>query len=162
RSLTIRRGNKPDTSARSSAMSRKKGPAAQRYHDRVAGQYDAIYDDAYWAWHDRITWDHIRAYLPRRHGLPALDLGCGTGKWGMKLLEAGFDVTFVDISAEMLDQTRAKLEGTSYLARSHYIHADLMDMSKLAAGHFAFATAMGEPIGSATSPQTALAQIRER
>ena len=29
---------------------------SRRYHDRVARQYDAIYDDPYWAFHDELTW----------------------------------------------------------------------------------------------------------
>src|SRR4051794_10302591 len=31
--------------------------ASRRYHDRVARQYDSIYDeDPYWAFHDELTW----------------------------------------------------------------------------------------------------------
>lgn len=143
-------------------MSRKSRPATQRYHDRVAGRYDSIYDDAYWAWHDRLTWEHLRAHLPRNLSARTLDLGCGTGKWGFKLLETGYAVTFVDISAEMLDQVRAKLAGTSLERRAEFVHADLMDLGALPDGAFGFASAMGEPIGCAESPTTALGQIRRK
>ena len=143
-------------------MPRRPRPPAQRYHDRVAGQYDAIYDNEYWHWHDRLTWEHIRGFLPRRLGARALDLGCGTGKWGHKLLEAGYNVTFVDISGDMLEQARRKLAGSSYAVRSEFVQADLMDLSALPEGAFEFAAAMGEPIGCAASPAEALRNIRRR
>ena len=143
-------------------MSRKPRSAAQRYHDRVAGRYDGIYDDAYWAWHDRLTWEHLRAHLPRNLSAKTLDLGCGTGKWGPKLLEAGYAVTFVDLSAEMLDQVRAKIAGASFERRAAFVHADLMNLADLPDAGFAFAAAMGEPIGCAESPSAALAQIHRK
>jgi len=40
-------------------MSRHSRPprdASKRYHDRVARQYDSIYDDPYWHFHDELTW----------------------------------------------------------------------------------------------------------
>ena len=35
---------------------------------------------------------------------------CGTGKWGLKLLKAGYSVTFTDLSNNMLQEVRKKLE----------------------------------------------------
>src|SRR5208282_5686247 len=84
--------------------------ASRRYHDRVAPQYDAIYDDPYWRFHDELTWRHIKPHLPRDLAAHCLDLGCGTGKWGMRLLKTGWATTFVDHSAKMLDQARLKIE----------------------------------------------------
>ncbi|MGD0139597.1 MAG: class I SAM-dependent methyltransferase [Tepidisphaeraceae bacterium] len=45
------------------------------------------------------------------------DLGCGTGKWGLKLLKSGLATTFVDHSAAMIEQTRAKLPALGAKAR---------------------------------------------
>jgi SAM-dependent methyltransferase len=41
-----------------------------------------------------------------RHGEPALDLGCGTGRLLVPLLASGLDVDGVDVSADMLAQAR--------------------------------------------------------
>ena len=81
---------------------RHSNDASRRYHDRVARQYDSIYDDPYWEFHDRLTWQAIKPYLPRDAAAHCCDLGCGTGKWGMKLLKSGFATTFVDHSAAMI------------------------------------------------------------
>src|SRR5947208_13446075 len=83
---------------------------SRRYHDRVARQYDAIYDDPYWHFHDELTWRSIKPHLPRDLSAACCDLGCGTGKWGLKLLKSGFATTFVDHSAAMIEQVREKLE----------------------------------------------------
>ena len=83
--------------------------ASRRYHDRVARKYDAMYDDGYWEFHDRLTWEAIKPFVPRDLSVRCCDLGCGTGKWGLKLIKSGFATTFVDQSAAMIEQTRAKL-----------------------------------------------------
>ena len=49
--------------------------------------------------------------VAREHGLRGhrlLDVGCGTGKSFMPLLERGFDVTACDISPEMVDLAQRK------------------------------------------------------
>src|SRR5512142_1441265 len=84
--------------------------ASRRYHDRVAGRYDQIYDDLYWEFHDTLTWESIRPHIPRDLSALCLDLGCGTGKWGLKLLKTGLATTFVDNAAAMVEQARRKTE----------------------------------------------------
>jgi SAM-dependent methyltransferase len=44
----------------------------------------------------------------RRYGEPALDLGCGTGRILVPLLEQGLDVDGVDISADMIAHAAAR------------------------------------------------------
>src|SRR3954470_23770759 len=83
--------------------------ASRRYHDRVARQYDTIYDDPYWEFHDELTWRMIKPHLPRDLSAACCDLGCGTGKWGLKLLKSGFATTFVDHAAAMIEEVRGKL-----------------------------------------------------
>lgn len=76
--------------------------------------YEAIapvYDD-FTAHHDYELW--LGNLLPEleRHGLGGgrlLDVGCGTGKSFIPMLERGWEVTACDISASMLKLARAKV-----------------------------------------------------
>lgn len=140
-------------------MSRHRRPAVQKYHDRVAGRYDASYEDEFWQWHDSLTWDYIKPHLPRDLSKVVFDLGCGTGKWAAKLIKSGFRVVCVDISAKMLDQARTKIEQMGQLHRAEFLQADLCDMSALPEGGAALAIALGDPIGCTSSPPTAMRQI---
>ncbi len=141
-------------------MGRSRISAVRKYHDRVAPRYDSSYDDDYWRWHDDLTWHYLKPFLPRDLSAPILDLGCGTGKWGAKLIKSGYAVTLVDISPRMLDQARRKIEQQGRSARASFVQADLCDLSALPAGKYALAVALGDPIGCAGSPAMALKQIK--
>jgi len=132
----------------------------QRYHDRIAGRYDAIYDDEYWRWHDAVTWLHLKRFLPRDANASVIDLGCGTGKWGLRLLKAGYRVTFVDISIKMLEQARLKVEQAGMAGRAEFQQADLADLAALPAERFALAVAMGDPLSCVESLVRGLRQVR--
>lgn len=89
-------------------------PAAVQQGGQWAEQaYEAIapvYDD-FTAHHDYELW--LGNLLPkaRGHGLRGhrlLDVGCGTGKSFLPMLERGWDVTACDISAAMIELARAK------------------------------------------------------
>ncbi len=140
-------------------MSRRGGKGRDAYHDRVASRYEHIYSDAYWQWHDGLTWDYLRPYLPSDLRAAVIDLGCGTGKWGRRLLKSGYAVTFLDASTGMLEEARRLVEATGDSDRASWVRADLMDLSSLPGEHFALATAMGEPICSTEKPVIALRQI---
>jgi len=140
-------------------MPRHRRSANQRYHDRIAGRYEQIYDDAYWQWHDALTWDRLKRFLPSDLATPVADLGCGSGKWGRKLLKSGYPVTFVDLSARMVDEARKQVGGSGSEGRADFLQADLADLSALPADQFGFAVALGEPLGSTADPARALREI---
>ncbi|HQA00424.1 MAG TPA: class I SAM-dependent methyltransferase, partial [Phycisphaerae bacterium] len=140
-------------------MPRHRRNPNQKYHDRIAGRYEQIYDNEYWQWHDALTWDHIKRFLPTNLATPVLDLGCGSGKWGRKLLKSGYHVTFVDLSAKMVDEARKQVAEIGGESKAEFLQADLMELSALPAGHFGFAVALGEPIGSTDDPAKALREI---
>lgn len=140
-------------------MARNRRNANQRYHDRVAPKYEEIYDDAYWQWHDALTWDHLKRFLPTDLRAPVADLGCGSGKWGRKVLKSGYHVTFVDLSIKMVDQARNQAQESGDSERSAFIQADLVDLSALPKDHFGLCMAMGEPIGLCENPALAVRQI---
>lgn len=147
-------------SRRRSSQGRPPRDASRRYHDRVARQYDSIYDDAYWMVHDRLTWSAIRPHLPRDLSSACCDLGCGTGKWGLRLLKSGFATTFVDHAAAMVEQARAKADaiGAQAAARATFVVADIVSMPQLDNETFDLTVAMGDPLSICSD---AAAAVRE-
>jgi len=138
---------------------RKDKPKVERYHDRVARIYDSIYKGRYWELYDKLTWEHLKRYLPTTHGVPVLDVGCGTGKWGVRLAKSGFAVTFSDISEGMLDAARKNVERVKPAGKTEFVKADICDMAELPSNHYAFVTAQGDPLCCADSPEKATAEI---
>ena len=132
---------------------------SRRYHDRVARQYDSIYDDDYWRFHDELTWRMIKPHLPTDANAAVADFGCGTGKWGLKLLKSGYPTTFVDHAAAMVEQTRAKLDAIGPKAkRATLVVADIVEMKEVPSETFALSLAMGDPLSICTD---ALRAVRE-
>src|SRR3954464_15274536 len=120
---------------------------SRRYHDRVARQYDAMYDDPYWHFHDELPGGIIKPHLPRDATAACCDLGCGTGKWGLKLLKSGFATTFVDHSAAMVEQARRKAEELGAKGkRATLLVADIVDLSAIPSEGFELTLAMGDPL----------------
>jgi ubiquinone/menaquinone biosynthesis C-methylase UbiE len=145
----------------SAAMAKGPRDASRRYHDRVARQYDSIYDDPYWHFHDELTWRMIKPHLPRDMSAACCDLGCGTGKWGLKLLKSGFATTFVDHSAAMVEQAREKVAelGETKARKATLVVADIVEMPQLAADQFSLVLAMGDPLSICSDPVRAAREM---
>ena len=106
--------------------------------------YEAIapvYDD-FTAHHDYELW--LGNLLPEleRHGLRQgrlLDVGCGTGKSFIPMLERGWRVTACDVSASMVDLARAKVGEAAALSV-----ADMRDLPEF--GEFELVWALDDAI----------------
>ena len=68
----------------------------------------------------------LEAYA-QRTGSPLLELGCGTGRLLIPLAEAGYRVTGVDLSPEMLRIARAKAEAAGVAESVTLIEGDFAD-----------------------------------
>jgi ubiquinone/menaquinone biosynthesis C-methylase UbiE len=136
---------------------RRNRDASRRYHDRVARQYDAIYDDPYWHFHDELTWRLIKPFLPRDATAHCADLGCGTGKWGLRLLKSGYSVLFLDSAAAMVEQARAKVEslGHSRARKATFLAADIVEMQEVTSASLDLLLAMGDPLSICSDAQRA-------
>jgi SAM-dependent methyltransferase len=94
-------------------------------YDRIAYFYDLEY---------RYRRQDVRFYLEmaRRAGSKSriLEVACGTGRVSQKLLEAGFTVTGLDISKEMLRLAEKKLAESSeeIHERGRYVQGDMRDL----------------------------------
>jgi ubiquinone/menaquinone biosynthesis C-methylase UbiE len=143
--------------------SRRHSPrdGSRRYHDRVARQYDSIYDDPYWELHDELTWRVVKRYLPRDLSAQCLDLGCGTGKWGLKFLKTGLATTFVDHAAAMVEKTREKVAamGEAKAKKATLLAADIVDMPAMPGETFSLTVAMGDPLSICSDPARAAREM---
>lgn len=114
------------------------GDPVRDTYDRSAALYDlATRADDY----DR--WVGLYLRLLRDHGVEdglLVDLGCGTGKGALRLAAAGYQVTGVDLSPEILRAARAK-PGAD---RVSFIAGDLRHLPDL--GLFDVAVTLGEPL----------------
>jgi SAM-dependent methyltransferase len=88
--------------------------------DRVARFFDADYGD----YNDDLPL--VEAYAQRTGG-PLLELGCGTGRLLVPLARAGYDVTGVDLSQEMLRAARARVDAAGLAQRVTLVHGDYSD-----------------------------------
>jgi SAM-dependent methyltransferase len=140
-------------------MKRDRSPVEQ-YHDRVAGIYDTIYEhNPYWETVFALTWRHVLRHLPANQATRCLDVGCGTGKWGLMLLKSGYACDFLDISAKMLDHARRKVAQLDRVpAPPEFYHASLADLSAVSS-RYDFIIGQGDPLGSAGRPEKALKEL---
>lgn len=82
-------------------------------YDLLAPFYDAINADiSYSDWADFVEKIFNKECKSRPELV--LDLGCGTGKMTLELASRGYDMTGIDISAEMLDIAREQSEMGGY------------------------------------------------
>ncbi len=64
----------------------------------------------------------------RKTGGPILDLGVGSARLALPLAQAGFQVTGVDISSEMLDLARKRIARAGLQDRIHLLQANFLDV----------------------------------
>jgi len=77
--------------------------------DQIASSYDSWYDSARGAMYDRLEKNAIDKLLAGvAKGSRVLEVGCGTGHWSEYFRDKGFDVTGIDVSAEMINIARQK------------------------------------------------------
>lgn len=87
--------------------------------------------------------DFSLRHLPKKKGANRLlELACGTGIQSLRFAQAGFDVTGLDLSQEMLDiaQKRAK----SAHKAIHFIQGNMLDLSD--SGTYDFVTCYSDSI----------------
>lgn len=161
-------------------MAKRSRTSVEQYHDRVAGLYDTIYDGSpYWEVVFDITWRHILEHLPRDLSTRCLDVGCGTGRWGLRLLKSGYRTDFLDISQKMLDQVSKKLSKfneaispidcmrqdkripcpTTPENSLRLYHASVDDLTELPKEEYGFIIGQGDPLNCAQRPERTLKQM---
>lgn len=109
--------------------------------DRVRGWY-AEYDEREWDRLGATLLGRIRYAIHRRllldvvePGMQVADVGCGPGRFAIDLIDAGAEVTLVDLSPRMLERARERLAEAGVEA-AEIVEADVRDLAMFEAGTF--------------------------
>lgn len=88
-----------------------------------AAHFDADFGHSIRTPAERAAWDRVFGLaLAGRHGLAALDIGCGTGFLSLELAARGHQVTGIDFAPEMLALAKEKAATAGAVVR--FEHAD--------------------------------------
>ncbi len=104
----------------------------EQFYDRHAPAYEAKFDVPLVRRIKRMEEDGVRAFL--NDHLPVsgrlLELGCGTGLFTLPAARRGYEITAVDISANMIAELRRKLDAAA-LGGVTLLKADVEDLGGL-------------------------------
>ena len=106
----------------------------------MATEYDAFYTGT-------LLLDYDTRRLDERFTEPGslLDLGCGVGRHVVHFARRGFDVTGIDLSPHMIEETRCRLDLTGRRAR--LVVGDMFDLSRFDDGAFRYCICMFSSLG---------------
>ncbi|MET9532191.1 MULTISPECIES: methyltransferase domain-containing protein [unclassified Streptomyces] len=104
----------------------------EKFFEPYAGNVEGFYEATYWRLADELIKELIRRHLDLKSGQRVLDVGGGTGRWGIWLAtEFGVDVTVADKSADMLRQAETNRRASSVADRVELVHCDVEDAPEL-------------------------------
>ncbi|MHC5018969.1 MAG: class I SAM-dependent methyltransferase [Planctomycetota bacterium] len=127
-----------------------------KYHDRVAGIYDNIYDTkAYWRFWRDVVWKRARAVFPEP---PAdlLEAGGGTGHFGLRAARAGYRTVISDLSVKMCERARKNALELPESRRPEVVEADLQDLQPFDDASFDALMAIGDVLSFVPDARKAL------
>ncbi|KLO21035.1 type 11 methyltransferase [Marinitoga sp. 1197] len=81
------------------------------YYDKIANDYEKMYEDPYWEMHNLLSEKIIFENLKFVSG-KVLDIGAGTGYWTNIFLNKGFDVYAVEPSPKMCSILKSKFKNS--------------------------------------------------
>jgi SAM-dependent methyltransferase len=127
--------------------------------DQALAAYDGLapHYDAFTAGYAYDDWLDALERLAHEHGLDGhrlLDVACGTGKSFLPMLERGYEVVACDLSPEMVERAREKLDGR----RAELLVADMRALPRL--GAFDLITCLDDAVNYLTSASELRAAMR--
>lgn len=108
-------------------------------YETFASVYDAVMDDTLY---DKWT-DFSLRHLPKtKTKKQLLELACGTGIQSVRFAQAGFDVTGLDLSQDMLDIAKKRAESAK--KKIDFYQGNMLDLSQV--GKYDFVTCYSDSI----------------
>lgn len=110
----------------------------EKNYEKFASVYDSIMDDSLY---DQWT-DFSLRHFPKTKNAKLLELACGTGIQSIRFKQAGFDVTGLDLSEEMLNLARKRAQSAHL--DIPFIQGNMLDLSPV--GTFDMVTCYSDSI----------------
>jgi ubiquinone/menaquinone biosynthesis C-methylase UbiE len=107
-----------------------------------------------------ILWRLIKRFLPEETASPILEVGGGTGYWGIRVAQLGYRVTITDISQGMLHRARENVDDASVSDLVAIVEADAEDLSLFEESRFGAVLALGDVLSYCSDASRALKEIR--
>lgn len=137
-------------------QSSKKRDNNVKYHDRVAGIYDNIYETKeYWRFWRDVVWKRARAIL-KAPPADLLEAGGGTGHFGMRAARAGYQTVISDLSLKMCERARKNALELPESRRPAVVEADLLTLEPFGDASFDALMAIGDVLSFVPDARTAL------
>lgn len=134
------------------------------YFKNKAKDYDLVEGQTYWILSDKLLWENFKETvlnkLPRNFKF--LDAGGGTGRWTIKILEEYPNATgiIVDISKEMLNEARKKIEHKQLDKRIKIIENNLEDLDNIKAEQFNLSFNFHNVLGFVENPKKVIHELK--
>lgn len=126
--------------------------ASDEGHRRF-GRFLDLYEDG--------CWNYIEPLLPEVHTSMILEAGCGTGRWVMRLAPLGYRLVLSDLSSEMIERARDKVEQSGLSGHVVGYHSlDICDMRPLPDSSFDLVLALGGPLTLCRDAGLAVGEFR--
>jgi ubiquinone/menaquinone biosynthesis C-methylase UbiE len=117
--------------------------------------------DRYLALYEQSCWDYIEPTLPGAETSTILEAGCGTGRWVMHLAPRGYQMVLTDLSPEMIEHARQKVEDSGLSSHIEGYHVlDICELSTLSNASFELVLALGGPLTLCRDASMAINEFR--
>jgi len=126
-----------------------------KYHKREAE--DEYYREVGTDFYDKITWDNISPFLPKKGWI--LDAGGGVGVWSRKMVEAGKrKAVLLDMTEESLKMAKKRIKKNGLGQRIEVLHGDIRSVPH-SDKSFDFVLSEGDPISICGDPDKAVSEL---
>jgi SAM-dependent methyltransferase len=111
--------------------------------------------------YEETCWRYIESVLPEVEGSLILETGCGAGRWVFRVAPLGYRMVLSDLSPEMIQRARERVEIRGLDDRVAAYHAlDICDLHAMSNADFDLVLALGGPLSLATDAAKAVRELR--
>ncbi len=134
------------------------------YFKNKAKDYDLVEGQTYWMLSDKLLWENFKETVLNKlpDNFKFLDAGGGTGRWTIKILEEYPNATgmIVDISKEMLNEAKTKIETKKLSERIQILEQNLEKLDNIEEEKFDLSFNFHNVLGFVERPNIVIGELK--